>query len=78
MKLVIDIPEEEYKECMMQVDMIKQEGFLIESLNTALKIHVANGSPTKGSYERGYNDAKREIALSGEYERAYQRGFEAG
>lgn len=25
-------------------------------------------------YVRGYNDAKREIALSGEYERAYQRG----
>jgi hypothetical protein len=28
------------------------------------------------SYEAGYNDAKREIALSGEYERAYQRGQE--
>lgn len=27
-------------------------------------------------YVRGYNDAKREIALSGEYERAYQRGKE--
>ena len=27
-----------------------------------------------GEYARGYNDAKREIALSGEYERAYQRG----
>lgn len=27
-----------------------------------------------GMYERGYNDAKREIALSGEYERAYERG----
>ena len=27
-------------------------------------------------YARGYNDAKREIALSGEYERAYQRGKE--
>lgn len=26
------------------------------------------------SYESGYNDAKREIALSGEYERAYERG----
>ena len=26
------------------------------------------------SYEEGYNDAKREIALSGEYERAYERG----
>lgn len=29
---------------------------------------------TKGMYERGYNDAKREIALSGEYERCYERG----
>ena len=29
-----------------------------------------------GEYARGYNDAKREIALSGEYERAYQRGKE--
>lgn len=28
------------------------------------------------SYEAGYNDAKREIALSGEYERAYERGKE--
>lgn len=26
------------------------------------------------SYEAGYNDAKREIVLSGEYERAYERG----
>lgn len=26
------------------------------------------------SYETGYNDAKREIALSGEYEKAYERG----
>lgn len=25
-------------------------------------------------YAQGYNDAKREIALSGEYERAYERG----
>lgn len=28
----------------------------------------------RGFYANGYNDAKREIALSGEYERAYQRG----
>ena len=28
------------------------------------------------SYEAGYNDAKREIALSGEYKRAYDRGYE--
>lgn len=30
--------------------------------------------PSVTSYETGYNDAKREIALSGEYERAYERG----
>lgn len=29
----------------------------------------------KNAYARGYNDAKREIALSGEYERAYRRGW---
>ena len=28
------------------------------------------------AYNKGYNAAKREIALSGEYERAYQRGKE--
>lgn len=45
MELIINISEEEVNECKRQVDMIKQEGFLIESLNTALKIHVANGTP---------------------------------
>ena len=30
--------------------------------------------PYTTEYAKGYNDAKREIALSGEYERAYQRG----
>lgn len=34
-----------------------------------------DGESTRGSYEQGFNDAKREIALSGEYERAYRRGF---
>ena len=47
MKLIIDIPEEEYNECKMQVEMIRQEGILVESLNTALKIHVANGKVIK-------------------------------
>ena len=32
----------------------------------------------RSCYAKGYNDAKREIALSGEYERAYQRGYEDG
>ena len=28
----------------------------------------------RSCYSKGYNDAKREIAMSGEYERVYQRG----
>lgn len=28
----------------------------------------------RSCYAKGYNDAKREIAMSGEYERAYERG----
>lgn len=32
----------------------------------------------RSCYAKGYNDAKRDIALSGEYERAYQRGYEDG
>ena len=31
----------------------------------------------KQAYARGYNHAKEEIALSGEYERAYKRGRES-
>lgn len=45
MQIVIDIPEEEYNECKMQVGLMKQEGIIIESLNTALRIFVANGTP---------------------------------
>ena len=52
MKLIIDIPEDEVNECKMQVDMIKQEGLLIESLSTALKIHVANGTPLPKGHGR--------------------------
>lgn len=52
MQMVIDIPEQDYNECKMQVEMIKQEGFLIESLNTALKIHVANGTPLPKGHGR--------------------------
>lgn len=48
MKIVIDIPEEEYNECKMQVELMKQEGIIIESLNTALRIFVANGTPLEG------------------------------
>lgn len=45
MKLLIEIPEAEYNECVTQVELMKQEGILIESLNTALRIFVANGIP---------------------------------
>ena len=37
---------------------------------------LPSAQPESDEYARGYNDAKREIALSGEYERAYQRGKE--
>ena len=52
MKLVVDISEEEYNDCKMQVELIKQEGLLVESLNTALKIHVANGKPLEEELHR--------------------------
>ena len=45
MKLLIEIPEAEYNECVTQVELMKQEGIIIESLNTALRIFVANGIP---------------------------------
>lgn len=45
MQLLINIPEDYYNEAKIQVELLKQEGFLIESLNTALKIFVANGIP---------------------------------
>lgn len=37
---------------------------------------LPSAQPESDEYARGYNDAKREIALSGEYKRAYQRGKE--
>lgn len=81
MRLEIDILEEEYNECKTQVDMIRQEGFLIESLNTALKIHVANGKPLKEGawkevyaetdYRNGWIEFSREAC-------EYQHGIESG
>lgn len=38
---------------------------------------IADEGGLDAVYGRGYNDAKREIALSGEYERVYNRGKEA-
>lgn len=52
MQIVIDIPEEEYNECKMQVELMKQEGIIIESLNTALRIFVANGTPLPKGHGR--------------------------
>ena len=65
MKLIIDITEDEINECKMQVNVIKQEGFLIETLTTALKIHVANGKPLEEELHR-------------EKEQAYHLGDEDG
>lgn len=52
MKIVIDIPEEEYKECKNRFNMIYQEeGYLNYNLNTALVIYVALGKPIEESEE---------------------------
>ena len=66
MKIVIDIPEELY------LNVINTWGKIHPQITEILK----NGTPTIGCYEQGYNAAKREIALSGEYQRAYNRGYE--
>lgn len=74
MKLIIDIDEEVYKR-----NLAYKNSAVIESTANDLSIlthAIANGTPTIGCYEQGYNAAKREIALSGEYQRAYNRGYE--
>ncbi len=43
-ELVIKIPEQEYDECKNRFNMIYQEGYLNYSLNTALVMHIANGT----------------------------------
>lgn len=66
MQIVINIDENYY-------EIIKHD---VQCGNDYLPFKlIAKGIPTRGSYEQGYNDAKREIVLSGEYERAYRRGF---
>lgn len=45
MKLIVEVPKDEYEECKMQVEMIRKEGVLVESLSLASKIHIANGTP---------------------------------
>lgn len=67
-KLVIEVPENYYND-LMSLKLAEDE-----NLSYEMEI-IRNGTPTIGSYEQGYNAAKIEIALSGEYERAYQRGF---
>ena len=52
MKVIIDIPEEEYKECKNRIDMIYQEGYLNYNLNTALVLYVANGIPLTENHGR--------------------------
>ena len=56
---VISIPSRK-KAVNMAIEAIKAEQELIGATNEI--------------YAKGYNAAKREIALSGEYERAYHRG----
>lgn len=71
MKVVIDIDDFIY-------DGIRNitDGSIIEHNAKALYNAIYHGTPTRGSYEQGYNTAKREIALSGELKRAYNRGYE--
>ncbi len=45
MKLIIEIPEDEYEQCKAELELMKCKGVLIECLNTALRIHIANGKP---------------------------------
>lgn len=51
----------------IMLDMIKDIPSAEENIPTSIK----------QAYARGYNHAKEEIALSGEYERAYKRGRES-
>lgn len=51
---------------------INQAAF--EALDMAIKALEQQYLNQTDQYNAGYNAAKREIALSGEYERAYERG----
>lgn len=44
MKLIIDIPDQEYNDCKNRFNMIYQEGYLNYNLNTALIMYIANGT----------------------------------
>jgi len=51
MKIVIDIPEEDYDECKRRYNMIFQEGYINYNLNTALVMYIALGKPIEESKE---------------------------
>lgn len=51
MKIVIDIPGEEYNECKNRFDMVCRGGYLNDNLYTALVMYVALGKPIKESEE---------------------------
>lgn len=55
---------------------INEDGIIYVPLGEYLSGIKSLPSAQPDNYAKGYNDAKREIALSGEYERAYQRGKE--
>lgn len=56
--------------CYEQGNMGEQK----EALDMAIKALEQQYLNQTDQYNAGYNAAKREIALSGEYERAYERG----
>ena len=51
MKVLIDIPEEEYEKCKFFADLIKGD-VMIDSLGTALRIRIANGTPLPKTHGR--------------------------
>lgn len=50
----------------------------VEELLVSGEMQDIDLADEQNGFAKGYNEAKREIALSGEYERAYQRGYEDG
>ena len=89
MKMEESISEEGYKHFQMAIKALEQQYLNPEADREESKaycaecdhIEMCSWYPHDGCewlktdrYNAGYNAAKREIALSGEYERAYERG----
>lgn len=82
MRLVIDISEKDYLECVKRVEEIREKGYMIENLK--YKTIIADGTPLEDikveiqntileqTYEKGQNDVldkiRTEIEDTGAYE----------